>query len=292
MIKFNNLGIKKAFEGLATIRAWMRWGGRPQGFFIPYAYAADVPVRNETYEIKWLRQQWDQMLPSFTVEIEKACQWNERFGQFASEDHQNVNRPRFNQGWFPGLDGVMAYHMVRSHQPKKILEVGSGHSTRFMAQAIADGNLKTSLHSIDPVPRREIDQICNKITRKTVDQVSVDELCALEAGDIFFIDASHILMPGTDVDYLFTEVLPRLKNGVIVHIHDIFLPKNYPNSWRWRGYNENHAVAIMLGGGSRYRVLMPNAYMRAFSSATLQKLNFKVSPEHFEASLWLQIQAP
>ncbi|MGE3758280.1 MAG: class I SAM-dependent methyltransferase, partial [Pseudobdellovibrionaceae bacterium] len=271
MSQIKGLPFRKVFEGLATVRSWMGWGGRSQGFFIPYPYASTIPVRDESHKIAWIDEKWRKMAPVFEAEIERACQWNERFGQFAVEDPGNVNQPRFNQGWFPGLDGAMAYHMVRTFKPKKILEVGSGHSTRFMAQAIQDGGLKTFLHSIDPVPRREIDSICTQITRKTVDQISVEELCELESGDMFFIDASHILMPGTDVDYLFAEVLPRLRSGVIVHIHDIFLPLNYPNNWRWRGYNENHAVAIMLGGGNRYEVLMPNAFMRKFFSHSIAK---------------------
>lgn len=290
MSQIKGLPFRKVFEGLTTIRAWMGWGGRSQGFFIPYVYASTVPQRNENHEIEWIAREWSKEAPQFLSELEKACAWNERFGQFASEDSKNVNRPRFNQTWFPGLDGAMAYHMVRTLRPQKILEVGSGHSTRFMAQAIADGSLNTFLHSIDPVPRREIDSICSQITRKTVDQVSVEELCALEAGDIFFIDASHILMPGTDVDYLFAEVLPRLKAGVVVHIHDIFLPRNYPNSWQWRGYNENQTVAIMLGGGKRFEVLMPNAFMRRVYPDLVKKLNFTLSEGSFEGSLWLKIK--
>ena len=65
----------------------------------------------------------------------------------------------------PGLDGAMAYAMVRKFKPRRIIEVGSGHSTRFMAQAIEDAQLETELHWIDPQPRREIDEICSKITR-------------------------------------------------------------------------------------------------------------------------------
>ncbi|MFX7914564.1 class I SAM-dependent methyltransferase, partial [Acinetobacter baumannii] len=74
---------------------------------------------------------------------------------------------------------------------------------------------------------------------------------ALAAGDVLFIDSSHVLMPGSDVDLLFNQVLPRLKPGVLVHIHDIFLPDDYPASWGWRGYNEQQGVACLLQGGWR-----------------------------------------
>jgi len=68
-------------------------------------------------------------------------------------------RPRFNQDWFPGLDGAMAYTLVRYFKPAKIVEVGSGHSTRFLAQAINDGGLRTQLYSVAPQPRADVDTI-------------------------------------------------------------------------------------------------------------------------------------
>ena len=148
--------------------------------------------------------------------------------------------------------------MVRTLKPQKIIEVGSGHSTRFMAQAIKDEALSTHLHSIDPQPRREIDQICSKITRATVEGVSLDVFKKLSAEDILFVDCSHIAMPGSDVDYLFTRVFPELAPGVVIHVHDIFLPNGYPKKWSWRSYNEQNFLLAMLSGGDRYETLFPS----------------------------------
>lgn len=110
--------------------------------------------------------------------------------------------------------------------------MGSGHSTRFLAQAINDGGLRTQIYSVDPQPCADVDTICTKIIRSSVTARPVDELCRLNEGDFLFVDCSQVAMSGTDVDYLFTLVYPRLKSGVIIHVHDIFLPHAYPGAWR------------------------------------------------------------
>ena len=152
--------------------------------------------------------------------------------------------PRWNQDWFPRLDAAAAYAMVRTLRPKRIVEVGSGHSTRFLARAVADGGLDTRITAIDPKPRAslsglEIDWIATPVQR-------VAAFPALGEGDILFIDSSHQLKPGSDVDFLLNAVLPLLPSGVRVHFHDIFLPDDYPEHWAWRRYNEQPAVAALI----------------------------------------------
>ena len=152
--------------------------------------------------------------------------------------------PRWNQDWFPRLDAAAAYAMVRSTRPKRIVEVGSGHSTRFLARAVADGGLDTEIVAIDPQPRAtlaglDIDWIATPVQR-------VAAFPALGPGDILFIDSSHQLKPGSDVDFILNAVLPLLAAGVRVHFHDIFLPDDYPAHWGWRRYNEQAAVAALI----------------------------------------------
>ena len=152
--------------------------------------------------------------------------------------------PRWNQDWFPRLDAAAAYAMVRSAPPKRIVEVGSGHSTRFLARAVSDGGLDTHIVAIDPNPRAtlaglDIDWIATPVQR-------VAAFPALTSGDILFIDSSHQLKPGSDVEFLLNAVLPLLPAGVRVHFHDIFLPDDYPAHWGWRRYNEQAAVAALI----------------------------------------------
>ncbi len=152
--------------------------------------------------------------------------------------------PRWNQDWFPRLDAAAAYAMVRSTRPKRIVEVGSGHSTRFLARAVADGQLATRITAIDPQPRASIEGLAVEWIRTPVQRVAA--FPPLGAGDILFIDSSHQLKPGSDVEFLLNAVLPLLPAGVRVHFHDIFLPDEYPQQWTWRRYNEQAAVASLI----------------------------------------------
>ena len=152
--------------------------------------------------------------------------------------------PRWNQDWFPRLDAAAAYAMVRATRPRRIVEVGSGHSTRFLARAVADGGLDTQIIAIDPEPRASIDSLPVEWLRMPVQRVAA--FPALGEGDILFIDSSHQLKPGSDVEFLLNAVLPLMPAGVRVHFHDIFLPDDYPAQWGWRRYNEQAAVASLI----------------------------------------------
>lgn len=157
--------------------------------------------------------------------------------------------PRWNQDWFPRLDAAAAYAMVRRHAPARIVEIGSGHSTRFMARAIVDGRLTTRMTSIDPKPRAVLDGLDLEAHRVTLEDAGLAPFEVLRGGDILFIDSSHKRSPGSDVDLLLGRVLPALAPGVRIHVHDIFLPADYPEDWVWRQYNEQESVAELLVGG-------------------------------------------
>jgi hypothetical protein len=154
--------------------------------------------------------------------------------------------PRWNQDWFPRLDAATAYAMVRKTKPRRIVEVGSGHSTRFMARAVADGGLDTRITAIDPQPRASVAGLDIDFLAIPVQQAGRAPFVPLKKADILFIDSSHQLRPGSDVAFLLKEVLPNLPAGVHIHFHDIFLPDDYPAQWSWRRYNEQTAVASLI----------------------------------------------
>jgi Methyltransferase domain len=158
--------------------------------------------------------------------------------------------PRWNQDWFPRLDAAMAYTQVRDRRPRRMVEVGCGHSTRFFWRAVADGGLATGLTAIDPEPRATLDGLPGlRLIDRPVQEVGVEPFAALAAGDILSIDSSHKTTPGGDVDFLLSDVLPGLPAGVAVHFHDMFMPDDYPESWAWRGYDEAPAIEAMIAGG-------------------------------------------
>ena len=154
------------------------------------------------------------------------------------------------------------------------IEVGSGHSTRVLAKAL--GGLGEIL-AIDPAPRADIAGLPGvRVVPSTVQAAPARAVRpARVAGDVLFIDSSHILMPGSDVDLLLNRVLPRLPSGVLVHIHDIFLPFDYPPIWGWRAYNEQQGVLPLLATG---------AYAPLFSSVwASQRLGERLAPRWWRA---------
>jgi hypothetical protein len=194
--------------------------------------------------------------------------------------------PRWNQDWFPRLDAAAAYAMVRATRPRRIVEVGSGHSTRFLARAVADGGLATRITAIDPEPRATLAGLDIAWLRTPVERVK--PFPRLEANDILFIDSSHQLKPGNDVEFLLSTVIPGLPPGVRVHFHDIFLPDDYPSEWAWRRYDEQSQVQRLIDEG----VLQIDFSSHQTVTREPEKLSgvlarLPLMPGALESSLWL-----
>jgi hypothetical protein len=201
-------------------------------------------------------------------------------------------RARWRQDWFPRLDAALLYGFIRHFKPRQIVEVGSGHSTRFAQQAIEDEGLSTCLTAIDPHPRKAL-SAGNRFTwvAEPVQRASLSIARKLGSGDILLIVSSHVLMPGSDVDLLLNRVIPELATGVIVQFHDVFLPDNYPPNWRWRGYNEQLGIAALLTRSSQ-EILMSSHYVTTRMAAEFERTQISklpILPGASENSLWLKI---
>jgi len=172
------------------------------------------------------------------------------------------DQPSWIHHWLDGLDTLALYGFVASRKPGTYLEIGSGYSTKLVRRAIRDHSLPTRLISIDPHPRAEIDALCDEIVRQPLEDTDLSRFEQLQAGDILFCDGSHRVFMNSDVTVFFLEILPRLKAGVLVHIHDIELPYDYlPEHAHWY-YSEQYLLAASLLAGHRnYRVVLPNAFV-------------------------------
>ncbi|MFT5778073.1 MAG: hypothetical protein ACI837_001021 [Crocinitomicaceae bacterium] len=177
-------------------------------------------------------------------------------------DEKDANHPGWNNGMLPGLDIVGIYAMLAIKKPKRYIEVGSGNSTKVAYKAKKDCGLDTEIISIDPMPRAEIDQLTDKVIREPFENINYDEVLNLEAGEILFIDNSHRILPNSDSMVFFMEILPRLKKGVIVHIHDIYLPYDYPQFMCDRFYTEQYGLAMyILANPEKYATILPNYFI-------------------------------
>jgi predicted O-methyltransferase YrrM len=271
---------RRLWLGLSTLL------GRRRGFFIPYRYAHRLSPPGGRSPYRQIEQLFAADAAKFVAELHALAQYA---GALSAIGRQPAPAPRWDQDWFPRLDAAVAYAMVRRHRPSRIVEVGSGHSTRFMARAVEDGGLASQILAVDPAPRAALRGLRVEWLPQTVPACGLAPFQRLAAGDLLFIDSSHILMPGTDVDFLLNEVLPILPAGVLLHLHDIFLPDDYPASWGWRGYNEQSGVAALLDGrwetlfASRYVATRLSDHVRGSAVAQLPLL-----PHAFESSLWLR----
>lgn len=192
--------------------------------------------------------------------------------------------PRWDQSWFPRLDGAAAFAICQRHRPKRIIEVGSGHSTRMLVHATAG---EAEITCIDPQPRADLTKLDLTLHRRVLAESDADLFADLDAGDIAFFDSSHLLWPGSDVDMIFNRILPVLKPGVLIHIHDILLPDPYPVDWTWRGYTEQNGLAGWLHGPCEvlFSSHYANTRMAAAKRAGLAAL--PMPGEARETSLWL-----
>ncbi|MDE2256894.1 MAG: class I SAM-dependent methyltransferase, partial [Xanthomonadaceae bacterium] len=163
---------------------------------------------------------------------------------------------------FSWLDARAYFVLLNEWKPRRLIEVGSGFSTLLAADVnrrFLDGNL--DITCIEPYPMPFLKSGVPGVSRlleEKVQNVALAEFAALQAGDILFIDSSHVAKTGSDVNYLYFEVLPRLASGVCVHIHDIFLPHDYPREWvlgENRSWNEQYLLRALLMHSSAFRVV-------------------------------------
>lgn len=197
-----------------------------------------------------------------------------------------------NNGWFGSVDADVLYGMVRHFSPDQVLEIGSGHSSRLTAKAIADGHLPSKLICVDPNPRVEVRRCADEFIPRAVEELPVDELSQrLQPGDVLFIDSSHLVRSGSDVVYLYLQLLPRLRPGVLVHAHDIFLPFEYPEhvvvEQQW-GWGEQYLLHALLMGNRSFEILWPSYYMWRLHGSPVREILSVDKDVPAPSSLWLR----
>ena len=183
--------------------------------------------------------------------------------------------------WFDTVDGEILYCMVRHFKPARIIEIGSGNSTYLSAQALLrnseEGGRQGELIACEPYPNEVLKAGFPGLTRlltTEVEKLPLSDFEKLQENDILFIDSSHILRIGGDVYYEFLEILPRLKKGVVVHIHDIFSPSEYPREWVMDEHTfctEQYLLQAFLAFNDSFEVLWGGHYMHLNHPDKLEK---------------------
>jgi len=219
-----------------------------------------------------------------------------KFQKYANEYQNLIDENKFNDknAAFGYHDPPIYYFMIRHFKPKKIIEVGVGYST-IIASLAAEKNQQTTITGIDPflpefLKRKKPRKL--ELIEKPVQEIPTSLFEELSENDILFIDDSHVSKIGSDVNFLFLEVFPILKKGVIVHIHDIFLPKDYSSDWilndHNRFWNEQYLLQAFLSGNSEFEVLLANAFLGYKHLNHLFNLHKPNSPGGGGGSFWIR----
>lgn len=203
------------------------------------------------------RETYKKLLEQFVVDKEMFFEIKQH------NEKQITNEPTWNNGFLPGLDVVALYEMIKIHKPKVYIEIGSGNSTKVARKAIKDNNLNTKIISVDPFPRAEIDELADEVIRQPLEAIKNNFIVEqLQENDILFIDNSHRVLPNSDAMVCFMELIPNLKPGVIVQIHDVYLPYDYPQFMCDRFYSEQYMLAMLLiANPEKYKTILPNYFI-------------------------------
>jgi hypothetical protein len=225
----------------------------------------------------------------FATLLDGFSQHTELFASIPMHGDPSSKTPNWNNGFFEYLDAASLVSILLSNSPRLYLEIGSGNSTKFARHAIDSAKLETRIISVDPEPRAQINSLCDEIIRQRLEECDLTLFDQLEPGDILFFDGSHRLFTNSDVTVFFLELMPRLKAGTIVHIHDIFLPLDYPPAWSKRMYSEQYMLATMLlCPQPSFKVLLPNCFVCNDADLQSRVESFLVPAGWAGGSFWIK----
>jgi predicted O-methyltransferase YrrM len=219
-------------------------------------YGYGRPAHAELYEMFSARRE------TFRQLVQRLLEFAPSLTRIPNRQAAHSPEPSWDNKWFSGLDTVALYGLIAMYKPSQCIEVGSGQSTKIMRRAIRDHGISSRLTSIDPCPRSEINALCDQIVRQPLEELDSAIFKKLGTGDLLFIDSSHRSFMNSDVTVFFLEILPALAPGVLVHLHDVHLPYDYPPERAEWYYSEQYLLAAsMLAGHRGYEVVLPNAFV-------------------------------
>lgn len=236
---------------------------------LPVHFYSPVPQLDALDEAVWERRY--DALPGIAWSEDDARDTLHALGRYGPEIRALIDRkaPGFDESnrSFTGSDGWLLYAIVRARRPKRIIEVGSGMSTAIALHAL-EANGGGAFTAIEPFPNDMVTELARRqridLVVQPVQAVAYQVFEQLEAGDILFIDSSHVSKIGSDVNFEILQVLPRLKPGVMIHFHDIFLPYEYPESWvrdLHLFWNEQYLLAAFMAFNSDFRTYARSAVL-------------------------------
>jgi len=258
------------------------------------------PMFNSRHLTKRLTE--NRCLPGIDLNVDEQLAILSRFdfsdelGVFPLEKNGELQFHYHNTGVGPG-DAEYLYNMIRLFKPRKILEIGSGNSTLMALNAIKqnkedDPDYVCQITCVEPYENHWLEKLDVKVLREKVENLDKELFRGLGANDILFIDSTHIIRPQGDVLFEYQEILPILRPGVIIHIHDIFTPKNYPEDWVSRRvifWNEQYLLEAFLTFNDKYKIIGALNYLKHnyFKELSDKCPVLKNEPDREPRSFWM-----
>lgn len=264
-----------------------------------------IPVVDHYYEPLIDYRQWPDEPRRTGLKFDGKIQL-EFIGDFAFQDEllsipltsSKNNEYHYQNGSFGSGDGELYYSIIRYYKPSRILEVGSGFSTLLALKAIdmtrkVDPAYSCEVTCIEPYEMPFLESLPVRLIRKKVESVDPAIFSLLLQRDILFVDSSHIIRPGGDVNFLILEVLSGLNAGVLIHFHDIFTPYHYPVGWlkdEYRLWNEQYLLEAFLLNNPSFEIVFGINYMKQNHGAEIYEKFpiLKKEPGRLPGSLWLR----
>ena len=217
-------------------------------------------------------------------------------GILQGKTKENPLEFHLDNGSFESGDAECWYQIIRANKPKRIIEIGSGNSTLMAIKAIKKNQSEQLNYTcehicIEPYEMPWLEQMDITIIREKVEEMDLSFFSQLKENDILFIDSSHVIRPQGDVLFEYLELLPSLNKGVIVHIHDIFSPRNYPKSWLQddiRFWNEQYLVEAFLSNNDSWEIIASLNFLHHNYYNLLKEVAPFLTPEREPGSFYIK----
>lgn len=243
----------------------------------------------------------DRSLPGIDINEDEQVRFLSKFHyadelKIIPEKYESATKFWYGNGSYSHGDAEYLYSLIRQIKPSKIIEVGSGESTKIALMAVEKVKEENPAYvcdqiCIEPYERPWLEQLPVIVLRKKLEDVDYSLFEQLSTNDILFIDSSHIIRPQGDVLKEYLEILPRLKTGVYVHIHDIFTPKDYKDDWIYdevKLWNEQYLLEAFLTYNNNFKIIGALNFLR-HKHYDLMKEKFPLMTEDYEpGAFWMQ----
>jgi len=298
------MGVKKAIKSLINKLPYVRniyqnnleyLELKKNGFFL---FVSVEDIKKREFEI-WNKTNKDG-IPGIDLRTDDQIKLIENFARyyneipFKSEKQPNI-RYYYENDWYSYADGIILYSMIRYLTPQRIIEIGSGFSSAVMLdtnELFFDNQI--NLTFIEPYPERlysllnDNDIKQTSILQSDIQLVNLDNFKKLHAGDILFVDSSHVVKTGSDVNYILFEILPLLNSGVLIHFHDVFYPFEYPKEWvlEGRNWNEDYFLKAFLINNSKFEIRLFADYIQKLHREAF--MSMPLSLKSTGQNLWIE----